>query len=223
VDSSVSFYSKFREILESKKKLINFKEEEINHSSQNLIDNLLELFQYATVLITKETAEEMMMAQQNSTSQEAVWNDFQIQLLDCSKLFAFYYTIKLFNEHVASILSNNSISVGVKNLFKRVLFVYSLSSINDHLRHFFEFDCINKVQAKSLQRLLNNFCKELRYDVVALTDSFNIPDMCLKAPFGAYDGDIYNRYFEMVKNGRWGTGEPKYWPQVFGKFINSRL
>eukprot|EP01091_Cochliopodium_minus_P001281 TRINITY_DN11142_c0_g1_i1.p1 TRINITY_DN11142_c0_g1~~TRINITY_DN11142_c0_g1_i1.p1 ORF type:complete len:672 (-),score=169.49 TRINITY_DN11142_c0_g1_i1:94-2109(-) len=206
-DSSVYFFSKFSQILESKRKLMDFNVDEINYSSQNLIENILEIYQYATIVITKETAEEMMLSsQKNGTSNEAVWNDFQVQLMDCSKLFAFYFTIKEFSDHVSSIQNSQNISVEIKNLFRKVLFVFALSSIQDHLKHFYEFDCINKVQAKSVQNLLFNFCKELRYDAIALTDSFNIPDMCLKSPLGCYAGDIYTRYFVMLENGRWSTG-----------------
>ena len=174
-------------------------------------------------MLVKETAQEMMNSQQNGNSMENVVNEFQVQLLDCSKLFAYYYTIRLFNNYVSNVKNNNSISQGIKSLLRRVLFVFSLSAINDHIKHFFEFGCVDKSQAKMVQKLLFRVCQELRYDVVGLTDCFNVPDMCLKAPLGRYDGDIYNKYFDMVKNGRWGTGEPKYWGRVFGGMINSRL
>lgn len=40
-------------------------------------------------------------------------------------------------------------------------------------------------------------CREVRKDAVLLTDALAIPDYVLKAPFGAYDGDIYRKYFEV--------------------------
>jgi acyl-CoA oxidase len=43
-------------------------------------------------------------------------------------------------------------------------------------------------------------CKDLRKDAVPLVDAFNYPDFILKAPFGCYDGDIYNKYFKMVND-----------------------
>lgn len=34
-------------------------------------------------------------------------------------------------------------------------------------------------------------CKEMRYDVIGLTDGFGLPDFILKAPIAKYNGDIY--------------------------------
>jgi len=35
---------------------------------------------------------------------------------------------------------------------------------------------------------------------VALVDAFNLPDSILCSPFGASDGDVYNRYLQLVKS-----------------------
>ncbi|KAI5966956.1 POX1 [Candida pseudojiufengensis] len=43
-------------------------------------------------------------------------------------------------------------------------------------------------------------CKEIRPNVVGLTDGFQQSDMMINAPIGRYDGDIYENYFDLVKN-----------------------
>ncbi|KAG7664167.1 POX1 [[Candida] subhashii] len=42
-------------------------------------------------------------------------------------------------------------------------------------------------------------CAEVRPDVVALTDSFQLSDMMVNSAIGKHDGDIYENYFETVK------------------------
>jgi hypothetical protein len=40
----------------------------------------------------------------------------------------------------------------------------------------------------------------VRSNAVALVDAFNLPDSILCSPFGASDGDVYNRYLQLVKS-----------------------
>jgi acyl-CoA oxidase len=42
-------------------------------------------------------------------------------------------------------------------------------------------------------------------------DAFNYPDWLLKAPIGCYDGDVYRKYLDVVKNAPNGLGVPRYW------------
>jgi hypothetical protein len=50
-------------------------------------------------------------------------------------------------------------------------------------------------EAALVRRAHLKLCREVRKDAVLLTDALAIPDYVLKAPFGAYDGDIYRKYF----------------------------
>jgi hypothetical protein len=58
-------------------------------------------------------------------------------------------------------------------------------------------------EAALVRRSHLKLCREVRKDAVLLTDALAIPDYVLKAPFGAYDGDIYRKYFEVDLRSLW--------------------
>ena len=63
-----------------------------------------------------------------------------------------------------------------------------------------------------LKASLVEVCEDLRPHVIPLTDAIGHPDWILKAPFGAYDGDIYRRYIETIKRAPGGRpGPTSYW------------
>jgi len=47
--------------------------------------------------------------------------------------------------------------------------------------------------------VIPKLCKQIRPNVVGLTDSFQMSDMMINAAIGKYDGDIYENYFDLVK------------------------
>jgi acyl-CoA oxidase len=45
-------------------------------------------------------------------------------------------------------------------------------------------------------------------------DSFGIPDGFLRSALGRYDGNIYESYFEVVKNNRFNATVAPYWDEL---------
>lgn len=49
-------------------------------------------------------------------------------------------------------------------------------------------------------KVIPTLCKEIRPDVIGLTDSFQFSDMAINSAIGLYDGNFYENYYNIVKN-----------------------
>jgi len=58
---------------------------------------------------------------------------------------------------------------------------------------------------------------------VGLVDAFGYPDWVLKAPIGAYDGDIYEKYLQTVKNAPNCVQTLPFWNQLIYPMTSSQL
>ncbi|CAO3649116.1 unnamed protein product [Cunninghamella blakesleeana] len=63
---------------------------------------------------------------------------------------------------------------------------------------------------KAVDHLYKQVCKNLRYQVIGLTDAWGYPDFVLKAPIAKYDGDIYQAYFDTLLQAPKSIGVPDY-------------
>lgn len=59
-----------------------------------------------------------------------------------------------------------------------------------------QFIRITEDEISALQRRLEEVLKELRPDVVAITDAFDFHDKILSSALGCYDGNVYERLFD---------------------------
>ncbi len=60
-----------------------------------------------------------------------------------------------------------------------------------------------------------------RKDAVPLVDAFGYADFVLKAPLGCYDGDIYRKYFEVLRDAPQThiNGRPFYYEEEIAPMI----
>ncbi|KAJ1733999.1 fatty-acyl coenzyme A oxidase, partial [Coemansia biformis] len=63
-------------------------------------------------------------------------------------------------------------------------------------------------QVDALKALVNSACAEVRADAVPLTDAFGYSDYIINSPLGRFDGNVYEKYFELVT----GLNPPKPTP-----------
>ncbi|KAJ2455419.1 fatty-acyl coenzyme A oxidase [Coemansia sp. RSA 2336] len=71
------------------------------------------------------------------------------------------------------------------------------SAIN-HSGEFLQSGFYSGAQIETLKGFVNNACAQVRPDAVPLTDAFGYTDYVVNSPLGRYDGDVYEKYFELV-------------------------
>ena len=69
----------------------------------------------------------------------------------------------------------------VKNVLTRLCRLYALETIEKHRGWYLENDYVSGAKSKSIRRVVNKLCQELRPDALSLVESFNIPQELLGA------------------------------------------
>ncbi|KAJ2787678.1 fatty-acyl coenzyme A oxidase [Coemansia interrupta] len=76
--------------------------------------------------------------------------------------------------------------------------LFGAHSAVQHSGEFLQSGFYSGSQIEALKSFVNHACIEVRKDAVPLTDAFGYTDYVINSPLGRYDGDVYEKYFELV-------------------------
>ncbi|KAJ2602578.1 fatty-acyl coenzyme A oxidase [Coemansia sp. RSA 1721] len=76
--------------------------------------------------------------------------------------------------------------------------LFGAHSAIQHSGEFLQSGFYAGAQIETLKAFVNHACSEVRKDAVPLTDAFGYTDYVVNSPLGRYDGDVYEKYFELV-------------------------
>ncbi|KAJ1722285.1 fatty-acyl coenzyme A oxidase, partial [Coemansia erecta] len=76
--------------------------------------------------------------------------------------------------------------------------LFGAHSAVQHSGEFLQSGFYSGAQIEALKTFVNHACIEVRKDAVPLTDAFGYTDYVINSPLGRYDGDVYEKYFELV-------------------------
>ncbi|KAJ1960975.1 fatty-acyl coenzyme A oxidase [Dipsacomyces acuminosporus] len=76
--------------------------------------------------------------------------------------------------------------------------LFGAHSAVQHSGEFLQSGYYSGSQVETLKGFVNDACSEVRKDAIPLTDAFNYTDYVVNSPLGRYDGNIYEKYFELV-------------------------
>ncbi|ELR12034.1 acyl-CoA dehydrogenase, middle domain containing protein [Acanthamoeba castellanii str. Neff] len=125
---------------------------------------------------------------------EEAWNDNLMALVSCSRVHTWYFVVNFFHQVVEEQRqqrTNADGQAGIAPTLHKLCLLFALDRVHAEAALFLEYGYITGEEAALVRRSHLKLCREVRKDAVLLTDALAIPDYVLKAPFGAYDGDIY--------------------------------
>ncbi|KAJ2075344.1 fatty-acyl coenzyme A oxidase [Coemansia sp. S155-1] len=76
--------------------------------------------------------------------------------------------------------------------------LFGAHSAVQHSGEFLQAGFYTGPQIETLKGFVSHACSEIRKDAVSLTDAFNYTDYVVNSPLGRFDGDVYEKYFELV-------------------------
>ncbi len=79
-----------------------------------------------------------------------------------------------------------------------MFYLFALHSMERDSLLFLEHAYLTSAHIELVRAQVLRLCARVRVDSVGLVDSWNLPDWFVRAPFGARDGNIYERYFAQV-------------------------
>ncbi|CAO3626597.1 unnamed protein product [Cunninghamella blakesleeana] len=134
-------------------------------------------------------------------------------LLECVRVAELYCSTYLFTCNVAKFglpQPPAGIEPSVYKIMQKLTILWGVHTLHTYADEAFKEGFISPQQSKDIESLYLDLNKELRYQVIGLTDAFGFPDFILKAPIGKYDGDIYQSYFETILQAPKSVGVPDY-------------
>ncbi|KAI8850357.1 hypothetical protein BC829DRAFT_369038 [Chytridium lagenaria] len=150
-----------------------------------------------------------------------VWNANMVDLIQLSHLYTFRYLFSLYLDTLKEMESNPTQA-------KLIPILHTCGALfaADVLRRDFLDLCLAERVMKpesvdAFKKTVFDMVKELRADVIPLTDAWAFPDFVIKAPIGRYDGDIYTHLFETVKNAPDCFKTP-YYEKEIGPLLSSK-
>lgn len=160
-------------------------------SSSDVLD-LSSILKAIEVLITRIAIQGARVVAENNNSYDSVG----AASLAISKLKAHHYMLQEYivrlanNEHKE--LTPYLQKLGQLYATANVIEKFSGEFVSNYV---ISPELLNEVTNKIVPQV----CKELRPDVIALTDSFQLSDSIINSAIGRYDGNIYENYFGTVK------------------------
>lgn len=65
-----------------------------------------------------------------------------------------------------------------------------------------------------VRQLMKELCAELKKEVIGITDALAPPDEVLASPFGAYDGNVYEKYLALIYQGQTPFERVPWWQEI---------
>ncbi|CAO3599143.1 unnamed protein product [Absidia cylindrospora] len=104
----------------------------------------------------------------------------------------------------------HTLDSSVVNIMHRLTGLWGLHVLHTYSDQGYKEGFFTPAHVTGIEKLYMNACKDLRYQIIGLTDAWAYPDFVLKAPIGKYDGDIYEAYFDTILQAPNSTGVPAY-------------
>lgn len=87
----------------------------------------------------------------------------------------------------------------IKPVLSKVINLFANYVVRENASEFLRYDLISKQQLNDIDvNIFGELLPALRDQIIGLTDSFKLSDFFVNSALGGYDGDFYNKYFDLV-------------------------
>jgi acyl-CoA oxidase len=163
-----------------------------------------EAFAHRAVRLIFDAEEALARSQQEGISKDAAWNRHGVELVRASRAHIELFVLRCFHWKLKSLRSSPSSCPEPASLqLERLASLYALTAIESPTSggsmHFFEDGYISSRQLADIRLQIDQLLTQLLPDAVTLTDAWDFPDAALQSALGCYDGDVYERMMQWVK------------------------
>ncbi len=115
-------------------------------------------------------------------------------------------TISKFNcwrFHLETVLeyAQNANGQTIKPVLAKIINLYGLYQIKENASLFLKYQLLTNSNLNEIDAIIfKDLLPFLRHQIVALTDSFKLSDFFVNSVLGGFDGDFYNKYFDLVNS-----------------------
>ncbi|EMS19847.1 acyl-CoA oxidase [Rhodotorula toruloides NP11] len=109
------------------------------------------------------------------------------------------YMFRMFHEALVELAKDEPKDNGVIKTLDEICRLYGCWAIEENAAQFLKYKFFTPKQMDIISNEVTSLCAELRKCAVLLTDSFGFTDHIINSPFGRYDGNVYESYYNQVK------------------------
>lgn len=120
--------------------------------------------------------------------------------LSCTQLARSHAEYLTLLQLVADLETQTQLSHETHETLLNLTAIYGLWTINRNYGEFIESNALQPHQLAYIRHALPDLYKKIMPQVIGLTDAFEVPESFLNSDLGAYDGNVYERIMESVKN-----------------------
>jgi len=213
VGGTASFLNNFQTILGSKFQPTT--EAELRDSSA-----IIAAFEYLCTKRVCDAALRISELVKQGQSQASAFNATAVDLKDAAKAYYYLFVVRSFADAVEQ---NKKDDENVGKALKLLCDLFCFYHLKQNMAVFLEDNYISAAQAKVINQLTVQACKDVRVQAIPFTDAFNFSDFHLRSPLARYDGNIYTAYFNRVKQSPESQGRPYYWGELVDKVLHKHL
>jgi acyl-CoA oxidase len=163
-----------------------------------------EAFEHRAVRLIFDAEGALARSQQEGMSKDAAWNRHGIELIRASRAHIELFVLRCFHSKLESLRASPSSCPKPALLqLERLASLYALTAIESPTSggsvHFFEDGYISSRQLADIRLRIDQLLTLLLPDAVTLTDAWDFPDGTLQSALGCYDGNVYERMMQWVK------------------------
>ena len=160
-----------------------------------------EAFEHRAVRLVFDAEAALARSEQEGMSEDAARNRHGMELIRASRAHIELFVLRCFHSKLESLLSSCPKPALLQ--LERLASLYALTAIESPTSggsvHFFEDGYIASRQLTDIRLLIDQLLTELLPDAVTLTDAWDFSDGNLQSALGCYDGNVYERMMQWVK------------------------
>ena len=158
-------------------------------------------FEHRAVRLVFDAEAALARSEQEGMSKDAAWNRHGMELIRASRAHIELFVLCSFHSKLKSLRLTCPTPVLIQ--LERLASLYALTAIESPTSggsiHFFEDGYISFRQLGHIRLLIDQVLTESLPDAVTLTDAWDFSDGVLQSALGCYDGNVYERMMQWVK------------------------
>ncbi|PWA32737.1 hypothetical protein CCH79_00012525, partial [Gambusia affinis] len=160
----------------------------------NDLSSLVQVYQQRAATLVEMAAKSIQQELQHRKSQEDAWNNSAIDLVRASDAHCHYVVVKVFNDKLKGVGDT-----AIHSVLSTLALLYAMHGITKNSGDFLQAGLVNVPQVLQISVRIKELLSQLRPNVVALVDAFDIHDKKLNSVLGRYDGNVYENMFEWAR------------------------
>ena len=166
--------------------------------------------------LVKKAGEDFASSLSKGIKEDEAYEDCSQARLHAAKMHSFGYLFQRFKDAVLKSPAS------LKPILTKLCLLYGLYNIAENSGPFLQYEFFTPRQIDWIKDKVSVLCKDVRQDAIPITDAFNFSDFIINSPFGRYDGNIYESYFQMVKTAYPPARVPTYFKEVIYPILHPK-